>query len=120
MANGQHKPRNVGAYQAIIEPYLLAWPKMGLNNQKLENLFYEYPAFDTWKPFIEISLVYAVGTLIKEADLQNPVFFYNLCPFVIKKKSKIKIFFDLPTLIFLTSDTWTQLSFFFGLGVGAD
>ena len=47
LANGQHKPRNVGAYQAIIEPYLLARPKMGLNNQKFENLFYEYPAFDT-------------------------------------------------------------------------
>ena len=22
---------------------------MDLNNQKFENLFYEYPAFDTWK-----------------------------------------------------------------------
>ena len=93
------------AYQAIIEPYLLAQPKMGLNNQKFENLFYEYPAFDALKPLIEISLVFAVGALIKEADFQNPVFYYNLCTFVIKKKSKIKIFFDLPTLIFLTSDT---------------
>ena len=26
LANGQCKPRNVVAYQAIIEPYLLAWP----------------------------------------------------------------------------------------------
>ena len=56
-----------------------------------------------------------MGTLIKEADLHNPVFYYNLCTFVIKKNSKIKFVFDLPTLIFLTSDTWTQLSFFFGL-----
>ena len=63
------------AYQAMIEPYLLAQPKMGLNNQRFENLFYEYPAFDTLKPLIEISLVYAVGTLIKEADFQNPVFY---------------------------------------------
>ena len=47
LPNGQRKPRNVVAYQAIIEPYLLAWPKMGLNTQKFENLFYEYPAFDT-------------------------------------------------------------------------
>ena len=47
LANGQHEPRNVVAYQAIIEPYLLARPKMGLNNKKFENLFYEYPAFDT-------------------------------------------------------------------------
>ena len=39
--------RNVVAYQAIIEPYLPARPKMGLNNHKFENLFYEYPAFDT-------------------------------------------------------------------------
>ena len=31
LPNGQRKPRNVVAYQAIIEPYLLAWPKMGLN-----------------------------------------------------------------------------------------
>ena len=93
------------AYQAMIEPYLLAQPKMGLNNQRFENLFYEYPAFDTLKPLMEISLVYAVGTLIKEADFQNPVFYYNFCTFVIKKKSKIKIFFDLPTLILLTSDT---------------
>ena len=55
---------------------------------------------------IEIPLVYAMGTFIKkEADLQNPVFYYNLCTLVIKKKSKIKIFFDLPTLINLTSDT---------------
>ena len=45
LPNGQRKPRNVVAYQAIIEPYLLAWPEMGLN--KFENLFYEYPAFDT-------------------------------------------------------------------------
>ena len=74
---------------------------MDLNNQKFENLFYEYPAFDTSKPFI----VYAVGTLIKEADFQNPVFYYNLCTFVLKTNSKIKIFFDLPTLIFFTSDT---------------
>ena len=93
------------AYQATIEPYLLAQPKMGLNNQKFENLFYENPTFDTLKPLIEISIVYAMGTLINEADFQNPVFYYNLCTFVIKKKSKIKIFFDLPTLIFLTSDT---------------
>ena len=93
------------AYQATIELYLLAQSKMGLNNQKFKKLFYEYPAFDTLKPLIEISLVYAVGALIKEGDLQNPVFYYNLCTFVIKKKSKIKIFFDLPTLIFLTSDT---------------
>ena len=48
---------------------------MGLNNQKFENLIYEYPAFDTWKPLIEISLIYAAGTLIKEADLQNHVFY---------------------------------------------
>ena len=74
LPNGQHEPRNVVAYQAIIEPYLLARPKMGLNNQIFENL-------------------------------HNPVFYYNLCTFVIKKNSKIKIFFDLPTLIFLTSDT---------------
>ena len=47
LANGQQEPRNVVAYQAIIEPYLPARPKMGLNNQKFENLFYEYPAFDT-------------------------------------------------------------------------
>ena len=47
LANGQCKPRNVVAYQAVIEPYSLARPKMGLNNQKFENLFYEYPAFDT-------------------------------------------------------------------------
>ena len=47
LANGQREPRNVVAYQAIIEPYLPARPKMGLNNQKFENLFYEYPAFDT-------------------------------------------------------------------------
>ena len=32
--NGQGEPRNVVAYQAIIEPYSLAQPKMGLNNQK--------------------------------------------------------------------------------------
>ena len=88
---------------------------MSLNNQKLENLFYEYLANDTWKLLIEISLVYAVGNLINKTDLQNPVFYCNLCTCVLKKKSKIKIFFDLPTLIFLTSDTWTQLSFFFGL-----
>ena len=36
MPNGQREPRNVVAYQAIIEPYLLAWPKMGLNNQNLK------------------------------------------------------------------------------------
>ena len=47
LPNGQRKPRNVVAYQAIIEPHLLARPKMGLNNQKFKNLFYEYPAFDT-------------------------------------------------------------------------
>ena len=47
LPNGQREPRNVVAYQAIIEPYLLTRPKMGLNNQKFENLFYEYPAFDT-------------------------------------------------------------------------
>ena len=47
LPNGQCEPRNVVAYQAIIEPYLLAWPKMDLNNQKFENLFFEYPAFDT-------------------------------------------------------------------------
>ena len=46
-AHGQCESRNVVAYQAIIEPYLLAWPKIDLNNQKSENLFYEYPAFDT-------------------------------------------------------------------------
>ena len=46
LPNVQHEPRNVVAYQAITEPYLLAWPKMGLNNQKFENLFYEYPAVD--------------------------------------------------------------------------
>ena len=51
------------AYQATIEPYLLAQPKMGLNNQKFENLFYENPTFDTLKPLIEISIVYAMGTL---------------------------------------------------------
>ena len=42
LPNGQHEPRNVVAYQAIIEPYLLARPKMGLNNQIFENIFYEY------------------------------------------------------------------------------
>ena len=47
LLNGQRESRNVVAYQAIIEPYLLARPKMGLNNQKVENLFYEYPGFDT-------------------------------------------------------------------------
>ena len=47
LPNGQHKPRDVVAYQAIIEPCLLPWPKMDLNYQKFENLFYEYPAFDT-------------------------------------------------------------------------
>ena len=88
LANGQREPINVVAYQAIIEPNLPARPKMGLNNHKFENLFYEYPAFDVWKPLIEISLVYAVGTLIKEADLQNPVFNYNLFTFVIKKNPK--------------------------------
>ena len=45
LPNGQPEPRNVVEYQAIIEPYLLARPKMDLNNQKFENLFYEYPAF---------------------------------------------------------------------------
>ena len=85
MANGQREPRNVVAYHAIIEPYSLARPKMGLNNQKFENLFYEYPAFDTWKPLIETSVVYAVGTLIKETNLHKPVVCYNLCTFVIKK-----------------------------------
>ena len=83
--NGEREPRNVVAYQAMIEPYLLAQPKMGLNNQRFENLFYEYPAFDSLKTLIEISLVYAVGTLIKEADFQNPVFYYNFCTFAIKK-----------------------------------
>ena len=47
LANGQREPRTVVAYQAIIEPYLLARPKMGLDNQKFENIFYEYSAFDT-------------------------------------------------------------------------
>ena len=47
LANGLREPRNVVAYHAIIEPYSLAWPKMGLNNQKFENLLSEYPAFDT-------------------------------------------------------------------------
>ena len=47
LPNGQHGPRNVVAYRAIIEPYLPARPKMGLNYQKFENLSYEYPAFDT-------------------------------------------------------------------------
>ena len=47
LANGQLERRNVVAYQAIIEPYLPLRPKMGLNNQKFEKLFYEYPAFDT-------------------------------------------------------------------------
>ena len=36
LPNGQREPKNVEAYQAIIEPYLLAWPKMGLNNQNLK------------------------------------------------------------------------------------
>ena len=36
LPNGQREPRNVVAYQAIIERYLLAWPKMGLNNQNLK------------------------------------------------------------------------------------
>ena len=44
LPSGQREPRNVVAF---IEPYLLARPKMGLNNQKFENVFYEYPAFDT-------------------------------------------------------------------------
>ena len=33
---------------------------MGLNNQKFENLLYEYPAFDTWKSLKPI-LHYAFG-----------------------------------------------------------
>ena len=36
LPNGQREPRNVVAYQAIIEPYLLAQPKMGLNNPNLK------------------------------------------------------------------------------------
>ena len=28
LPNGQREPRNVVEYQAIIETYLLAWPKM--------------------------------------------------------------------------------------------
>ena len=46
LPNGPPEPRNVVEYRAIIEPYLLARPKLDLNNQKFENLFYEYPAFD--------------------------------------------------------------------------
>ena len=56
-----------------------------------------------------------MGTLIKEADLHNPVFYYNHCTFVIKKNSKIKKkirptypnFFDLRYL--------NTTIFFFGL-----
>ena len=46
LLNDQREPRNVVAYQAIIEFYLLAPPKMGLNNQKFENFFYEYQALN--------------------------------------------------------------------------
>ena len=34
--------RMVSKSLEIIEPYLLARPKMGLNNQIFENIFYEY------------------------------------------------------------------------------
>ena len=37
-----------------------------------------------------------MGALNKEADLQNPVFYFNLCTFI----TKINIFLDLPTLFF--------------------
>ena len=38
--------KNVVEYRAIIQPYLLARSKLDLNNQKFENLLYEYPTFD--------------------------------------------------------------------------
>ena len=48
LRSGQREPRNVVACQATIELYLLALPKRWLprNNQKIEILFYKYPAFD--------------------------------------------------------------------------
>ena len=56
---------------------------------QLNDLVNHFPIHDILK---YRSLVYAMGTLIKEADSQNPFFYSNLCISVKKKIQNKNIF----------------------------